>query len=55
MIPGIGALNSVTNTFRQVPGPLPVLGAGLAFGSIHKLRKFSSELKVPTAVQAQRL
>lgn len=50
MIPGTGSINSVTNTFRQVPGPLPVLGAGLAFGSIRKLRKFSSELKVPTAV-----
>jgi len=28
-----------------VPGPLPLLGAGAAFGSIRKLRKFSSRLK----------
>ena len=28
-----------------VPGPLPLLGVGAAFGSIRKLRKFSSQLK----------
>jgi hypothetical protein len=29
----------------QVPAPLPLLGAGAAFGSIRKLRKFSTQLK----------
>lgn len=28
-----------------VPAPLPVLGAGLAFGSLGKLKRFSSQLK----------
>jgi hypothetical protein len=42
--PGAG-LNSFSNGFTQVPAPLPILGAGAAFGSIRKLRKFSSRLK----------
>jgi hypothetical protein len=29
----------------SVPAPLPFLGVGAAFGSIRKLRKFSSQLK----------
>jgi len=29
----------------EVPAPLPLLSAGAAFGSIRKLRKFSSQLK----------
>jgi len=29
----------------EVPAPLPLLGVGAAFGSIRKLRKFSSQLK----------
>ena len=35
------------NSFQQheVPAPLPLLGVGAAFGSIRKLRKFSSQLK----------
>jgi hypothetical protein len=39
-------LNSFNNGFTQdVPAPLPILGVGAAFGSIRKLRKFSSQLK----------
>jgi len=30
---------------KEVPAPLPLLSAGAAFGSIRKLRKFSSQLK----------
>ena len=30
---------------KEVPAPLPLLGVGAAFGSIRKLRKFSSQLK----------
>ena len=40
-----GGIVSITNTYTQVPAPLPLLGAGAAFGSIRKLRKFSSQLK----------
>ena len=39
---GLGAFN---NGFKQTPAPLPILGVGAAFGSIRKLRKFSSQLK----------
>jgi hypothetical protein len=38
-------LNSFNNGFTQTPAPLPILGVGAAFGSIRKLRKFSSRLK----------
>lgn len=31
-------LDNYTNTFRQTPGPLPILGAGAAFGFSRKLR-----------------
>ena len=31
-------LDTVTNTFETVPGPLPILGAGAAFGFSRKLR-----------------
>jgi len=46
-VPGAGtaALNSFNNGFTQTPAPLPILGVGAAFGSIRKLRKFSSRLK----------
>ena len=40
-----GSLDSFNNTFTQTPAPLPILGVGAAFGSIRKLRKFSSRLK----------
>jgi hypothetical protein len=40
-----GGIVSITNTYTQVPAPLPLLGVGAAFGSIRKLRKFSSQLK----------
>jgi len=40
-----GSLDSFDNTFTQTPAPLPILGVGAAFGSIRKLRKFSSRLK----------
>ena len=44
--PNTGTIMSISNTFTQeVPAPLPILGAGAAFGSIRKLRKFSSRLK----------
>jgi hypothetical protein len=44
--PGMGVIDSINNTYmQQVPAPLPILGAGAAFGSIRKLRKFSSRLK----------
>jgi hypothetical protein len=45
---GSGAtINTIDNDFTQtdVPAPLPILGVGAAFGSIRKLRKFSSQLK----------
>ena len=32
------SLNSISNNFRATPGPLPVLGAGAAFGFSRKLR-----------------
>jgi hypothetical protein len=35
--PGVG-INTATNTFSQTPGPLPILGAGAAFGFSRKLR-----------------
>lgn len=38
-------LNGFNNGFTQTPAPLPILGVGAAFGSIRKLRKFSSRLK----------
>jgi hypothetical protein len=34
----VADLDNVTNTFTQVPGPLPILGAGAAFGFSRKLR-----------------
>ena len=33
-----GSISRVTNGFRQTPGPLPILGAGAAFGFSRKLR-----------------
>ena len=44
LAPG-GNIAAINNTFTQVPAPLPLLGVGAAFGSIRKLRKFSSQLK----------
>jgi hypothetical protein len=32
-------IDKVTNTFTQTPGPLPILGAGAAFGFSRKLRR----------------
>ena len=43
--PNMGVIDSINNTYMQVPAPLPLLGVGAAFGSIRKLRKFSSRLK----------
>jgi hypothetical protein len=31
-------IDKITNTFESVPGPLPILGAGAAFGFSRKLR-----------------
>jgi hypothetical protein len=47
-IPANSAANIdiIQNDYTQnVPAPLPLLGVGAAFGSIRKLRKFSSQLK----------
>jgi hypothetical protein len=38
-------IDDIQNNYTQVPAPLPLLGVGAAFGSIRKLRKFSSQLK----------
>jgi hypothetical protein len=38
-------LAQITPTSNSVPGPLPILGAAAAFGSVRKLRKFSSLVK----------
>ncbi|MFN7818944.1 MAG: hypothetical protein ACK5Q7_05055 [Cyanobacteriota bacterium] len=38
-------IDAYQNVFRQVPGPLPILGAGLALGSVRKLRNLTSRLK----------
>ena len=37
-LPGDGDINESINTVRNVPGPLPILGAGAAFGFSRKLR-----------------
>ena len=42
--PGV-TIDNINNNFKQVPAPLPLLGVAAAFGSIRKLRKFSSQLK----------
>ena len=44
MYNGDGAIDSFENSYRQkevdkVPGPLPILGAGVAFGFSRKLRR----------------
>ena len=36
--PNDGAIDAGLNQFRQTPGPLPILGAGAAFGFSRKLR-----------------
>jgi hypothetical protein len=38
---GAGAIDTLENSFQQtqVPGPLPILGAGMAFGFSRKLRR----------------
>jgi hypothetical protein len=45
--PATGNISSISNSYTQtqVPAPLPLLGVGAAFGSIRKLRKFSTRLK----------
>jgi hypothetical protein len=45
MPPNGGAIDTLQNSFQQVPAPLPLLGVGAVVGSIRKLRKFSSQLK----------
>ena len=48
-----GRMDVITDTLVQqvtpqasaTPGPLPILGAAAAFGSVRKLRQFSSALK----------
>ena len=36
---GITQLNSISNNFKAVPGPLPILGAGASFAFSRKLRR----------------
>ena len=43
--PNTGTIIAISNTYTQTPAPLPILGAGVAFGSIRKLRKLSARLK----------
>jgi hypothetical protein len=38
-------VDNFANDYQQTPAPLPLLGVGAVFGSIRKLRKFSSQLK----------
>jgi hypothetical protein len=38
-------VQQVTPQASATPGPLPILGAAAAFGSVRKLRQFSSALK----------
>ena len=38
-------IDDIQNSYTQVPAPLPLLGVGAVYGSIRKLRKFSSQLK----------
>lgn len=38
-VPDGAVLNAFQNTYTQVPGPLPVLGAGAAFGFSRRLRR----------------
>jgi hypothetical protein len=40
-----GGMDNISNDYSQVPAPLPLLGVAATFGSIRKLRKFSSQLK----------
>ena len=37
-VSGAAEVDNITNTFQTVPGPLPILGAGAAFGFSRKLR-----------------
>ncbi len=46
-IPGDGSIDNAINTVRNVPGPLPILGAGAAFGFSRKLR---GRIKATSAV-----
>jgi hypothetical protein len=41
-----GSVDNYQNSYSQVPGPLPVLGASLVLGSVRKLRNLTSRLKV---------
>lgn len=38
-VPGASSIDNAQNTLRNVPGPLPILGAGAAFGFSRKLRR----------------
>jgi len=37
--PGTSVIDNYQNIYRQVPGPLPILGAGAAFGFTRKLKR----------------
>jgi hypothetical protein len=37
-------LDFIRNDFIQVPGPLPLLGAGAVFGACRRLRRLSDRL-----------
>jgi hypothetical protein len=40
------AVADMSDNYNQVPGPLPILGASLALGSVRKLRNLTARLKV---------
>ncbi len=37
--PATGSIDNISNNYTQVPGPLPLLGAGTAFGFSRRLRR----------------
>ncbi len=37
--PGTSVIDNYQNIYRQTPGPLPILGAGTAFGFARKLKR----------------
>ena len=50
-----GAIDTIENSFKQthtVPGPLPLLGAGAAYGFSRNLRKRIKATKTPEAMSA---
>lgn len=48
LIGGISNFTSNTVEVQAVPAPLPLLGAGVAFGSFRRIKKLSGQLKTHT-------